>query len=106
MNEVRCLKTDPIRLMHQRLCGWIDPGKQGSVELDTLCTYIWPDAGKAEAMKKRRQVTRRALVELHNVGWGVDEYSKGKWMLRRPTKGKTGDGSTDLDRTNVPPSPD
>ncbi|SPU51036.1 replication protein C, IncQ-type [Bordetella trematum] len=106
LNEVRRLNTDPARLMHQRLCGWIDPGKQGSVELDTLCAYIWPDAANAEAMKKRRQVTRRALVELHNVGWGVDEYSKGKWMLRRPAKGKTGGGSAYLDRTNVPPSPD
>lgn len=25
MDEVRALKTDPARLMHQRLCGWIDP---------------------------------------------------------------------------------
>jgi len=35
--EVRKLVTDPARLMHQRLCGWIDPGKSGLVALDTLC---------------------------------------------------------------------
>jgi hypothetical protein len=29
MAEVRELQTDPARLIHQRLCGWIDPGKSG-----------------------------------------------------------------------------
>ena len=29
MNEVRALISDPSRLIHQRLCGWIDPGKFG-----------------------------------------------------------------------------
>ena len=42
MDEVRALQTDPARLIHQRLCGWIDPGKSGRVELDTLCGYAWP----------------------------------------------------------------
>lgn len=51
MAEVRVLQTDPARLMHQRLCGWIDPGKSGRVELDTLCGYVWPDEANAEAMK-------------------------------------------------------
>ena len=43
MAEVRALQTDPARLIHQRLCGWIDPGKAGRVELDTLSGYVWPD---------------------------------------------------------------
>jgi len=36
MDEVRALKTNPARLIHQRLCGWIDPGKSGRAELDML----------------------------------------------------------------------
>ncbi|WP_039884709.1 replication protein C, IncQ-type [Acidocella sp. MX-AZ02] len=84
MNEVRALQTDPARLIHQRLCGWIDPGKARRVELDTLCSYVWPDDASAEAMKKRRQTARRALAELVAVGWKVDEYAKGKWEIRRP----------------------
>ena len=40
MTEIRGLKTDPAWLMHQRLCGWIDPGKSGKVEIDTLCGYV------------------------------------------------------------------
>ena len=85
MNEVRALQTDPARLIHQRLCGWIDPGKARRVELDTLCSYVWPDDASTEAMKKRRQTARRALAELIAVGWKMDEYAKGKWEIRRPS---------------------
>jgi len=84
MDEVRALQTDPARLMHQRLCGWIDPGKAGRVELDTLCGYIWPDKANPEAMKKRRQTARKALSELAVIGWTVSQYAKGKWEVKRP----------------------
>jgi len=84
MTEIRGLKTDPARLMHQRLCGWIDPGKSGRVEMDTLCGYVWPEPTNPEAMKKRRQTARRALGELAAVGWTVSEYAHGKWGLKRP----------------------
>ena len=84
MDEVRALQTDPARLMHQRLCGWIDPGKSGRVELDTLCGYVWPDQANPEAMKKRRQTARKALAELAAIGWAVSEYAKGKWEVKRP----------------------
>lgn len=84
--EVRQLETDPARLAHQRLCGWIDPGKSGKVELDTLCGYVWPDAANPEAMKKRRQSIRKALAELVAVGWAVDEYAKAKFEIRRPSR--------------------
>jgi len=85
MAEVRKLKTDPARLFHQRLCGWIDPGKSGRVELGTLCSYVWPDgATNPNTIKKRRQTARKALAELVAVGWKLDEYAKGKWEIGRP----------------------
>ncbi|HHN1269450.1 replication protein C, IncQ-type [Pseudomonas aeruginosa] len=86
MDEVRALNTDPARLIHQRLCGWIDPGKTGRVELDTLCGYVWPDQANAEAMKKRRQTARKAQAELTAVGWTVSEYARGKWEIKRPAR--------------------
>jgi hypothetical protein len=77
MDEVRALQTDPARLMHQRLCGWIDPGKSGRVELDTLCGYVWPgQATNPNTLKTRRQAARRALPELAALGWAVSEYAK------------------------------
>lgn len=85
MDEVRKLQTDPARLIHQRLCGWIDLGKSGRVTLDTLCGYVWPDkTTNSNTIKKRRQTARRALVELAAVGWVVDEYARAKWEIGRP----------------------
>ncbi|MDF5474199.1 replication protein C, IncQ-type, partial [Vibrio parahaemolyticus] len=41
MDEVRALDSETARLLHQRLCGWIDPGKTGKASIDTLCGYVW-----------------------------------------------------------------
>lgn len=84
MAEVRALQTDPARLIHQRLCGWIDTGKSGKVGLDTICEYVWPDeVTNVNAIKKRHQTARKALDELAAVGWTVAEYAKGKWEICR-----------------------
>jgi len=84
MAEVRAIKSDLVRLIHQRLCGWINPGKAGCVELDMLCSYVWPDQANSELMKKRRQRVRKAISELVTIGWTVNEYAKGKWKISRP----------------------
>lgn len=85
LSEVRKLETDPARLMHQRLCGWIDQGKSGRASLDTLCGYVWTDAtNNKNTMKTRRQTARKALAELVGVGWTVSEYVKGKFEINRP----------------------
>lgn len=85
MNEVRRLKTDPARLIHQRLCGFIDIGKSRLIELDTLCGYVWPgQTNNPNTMKGRRQKARKALEELMSVGWKLDEYAKDKWKIGRP----------------------
>ncbi|GAA3721830.1 hypothetical protein GCM10022421_33030 [Oceanisphaera sediminis] len=85
LTEVRALNTDPARLIHQRLSGWIDAGKSRRIEQDTLCNYVWPDKTKNyNTLKKRRQTVRKALTELISVGWTVHEYAKGKWEIRRP----------------------
>lgn len=84
MREVRGLKTDPARLIHQRLCGWIDAGEERPAETDTIAAYVWPDACSKDAMKKRRQAVKKALSELAVVGWKVQEYAPGKWTIGRP----------------------
>lgn len=85
MNEVRALQTDPARLIHQRLSGWIDPGKSGRVELDTICGYVWPDDVATPSTTRQRRVTaRKSLAELSTAGWTVDEYAKNKFEISRP----------------------
>jgi hypothetical protein len=84
MNEVRALNSDPARLIHQRLCAWINTGSAGRAEIETLCGYAWPDEANLEAMKKRKQSIRKALAELVSLGWIVTEYAKGKFEIFRP----------------------
>ncbi|MDF5382459.1 replication protein C, IncQ-type [Vibrio parahaemolyticus] len=84
MDEVRALDSETARLLHQRLCGWIDPGKTGKASIDTLCGYVWPSEASGAAMRKRRQRVREALPELIALGWTVNEYAAGKYDIARP----------------------
>ena len=74
----------PPAVMHQRLCGWIDPGKSGRAEMDTLCGYVWPKPACPGTMRKRRWVARKALEELRGIGWTVEEYAPAKHLIHRP----------------------
>lgn len=87
MGEVRALRTDAARLIHQRLCGWINPGRTGRIKIDTLCGYVWPDQAATQKMQwKRRYRVRRALRELRAFErpWTVNEYSRGRFEIGRP----------------------
>lgn len=84
MDEVRSISNETARLIHQRLCGWIDPSKTGKVSIDTLCGYAWPEKASDSTMRKRRQRARQALADIENAGWTFKEYSKGKYEIKRP----------------------
>jgi hypothetical protein len=84
MDEVRALDSETARLLHQRLCGWIDPGKTGKASRDTLCGYVWPSEASGSTMRKRRQRVREALPELVALGWTVTEFAAGKYDITRP----------------------
>lgn len=84
LHEVRALKTDPARLVHQRLCGWIDMGKSGKTTIETLCAYVWFDEANPNAMKQRRLSIRKAMDELRALGWIFTEYVRGKFEIFRP----------------------
>lgn len=87
MREVRALQLGAARLIHQRLCAWIDPGGSGKVMLSTLCRYVWHEkAPSPNAGKWRRKTVRKALRELTSFEqpWRVDEYERGKFAITRP----------------------
>jgi hypothetical protein len=73
MEEVRALKSDHARLIHQRLCGVVDAGVSKKIKLSTLAGYVWPDNAKDSATRRKRiWVTRKALRELDSFdGWTV-----------------------------------
>ena len=87
--EIRSLKSDPARLIHQRLCGWVNPGSVGRVTIDTLCNYIWPSETSDTAMRQRRVTARKSLKEIEFLGWEVVEYVRGKFTIKRPAKAET-----------------
>lgn len=86
--EVRALKTDPARLIHQRLCGWIDQGKSGKATLTTLASYVWPDEGNPALVRFRRGRVRKALEELRGMAWTVTEDKDGNCRIGRPRAAK------------------
>lgn len=85
LDEVRQLRSDPARLIHQRLSGWIDAGKTGQVGLDTLAQYVWPEAAKTPSTERyRRAKVREALDDLKAAGWHISEGKSGICKVRRP----------------------
>lgn len=86
MSEIRALKSDPARLIHQRLCGFIDPGATRRVAIDTLCGYAWTDhpSENPNTTKYRRAQARKALAELSALGWTISEYAHLKCAITRP----------------------
>lgn len=93
MQEVRALKTDPARLIHQRLSAWVDRGKKRRVTIETLMAYVWPKPCGASGMRDRKSKMRKTLQEIQSVGWTINEYAAGKYEITRP-------------RTNTDTSPD
>lgn len=84
MLEVRRLKSDPARLLHHRLCGFIRPGESRQISIDTLCQYAWPDAAStAAAQRKRQQRVRQAIEELRQLGWKCEEVMHGRVRITR-----------------------
>jgi hypothetical protein len=82
--EVRQLESDPARFIHQRLCGWIDPGNSREVGIDTLSGYVWPDEAKSDsATRMRKMRVRRAVQELVDLGWQAEELRRDLWRITR-----------------------
>ena len=84
MAEVRGLKTDPARLLHQRLHWLPTDGEGRDILLDTLCEYVWPGVAEDGVMRKRRYTVMQALEELSAMGWSVTKVSGAKVRIRRP----------------------
>lgn len=83
--EVRQLESDPARLIHQHLCGWLDPGKSAEIGIEKLAGYVWPDpAANDAAVRWRKARVRKSLSEIEALGWRVDLIKKDMWRFIRP----------------------
>jgi hypothetical protein len=110
MAEVRHLETDAARLIHGRICGWLDQGKSTKIALDTLCRYVWPAPEATEqvhydTVKRQRQIAKNAVFELiSRLKWYPKTYKnmaheeimkhisfKSESIIRRGCKNKAAD---------------
>ena len=83
--EIRLLKSDATRLIHQRLSAFIDSGDSKNVSLDTLTSYVWSDKAKsASTTRTRRAETRKAMKELDSIGWLCSPNKRGIYQIMRP----------------------
>ncbi len=83
--EVKALKSEPACLIHQRLCGWLNPGRSAKLDINTLAGYVWIEpAANINTMKTRKQAVKKALSELVEAGWAIKEGPRGTWQITRP----------------------
>jgi hypothetical protein len=85
MNEIRCLKSGPARILHQRICAIVDPGKERPFLIETLAGYVWPEeAHSASTMRTRRSTIRESISEIATLeGWRASPMGKNKVMVGR-----------------------
>lgn len=108
LKEVRKIKNNPTLIIHQRLCGWINPGKSGRINKETLIHYVLgpsPPQVSIRGERKRRQEAISALHALTQVGWSVTEYASGRFEIKRPRLLSTGP-TVPKTRTNGSDIPD
>jgi hypothetical protein len=89
MNEVRNLRYDAGRLLHARLCGWIDPGCTRKIGRERIEECLFPqpipDDATAPRERNRRAIyTRRALEDLANIGWRIRKAPRNAYLITRP----------------------
>lgn len=84
MNEIRALNSDPARLIHQRLCGWL--GKEpAKVSMETLINYVWPKVtDNPNTLKTRKAAVRKAIAELVALGWSFCKQKGGVYEVSKP----------------------
>lgn len=96
LDEVRQLKSDTARLIHQHL-HWINPGRisERTVSLEKLVSYVWPNEACASTMRARRREIRLALKELAKIGWNI-EWGGSSCTISRPASDSAVSATGDL----------
>jgi hypothetical protein len=73
LREVRALKSDAARLLHQRLSAVIDQGKSRCISLRKLASYVWHKEAEGAAVRQRKVRLRKALDEIAATdGWTIE----------------------------------
>lgn len=88
MREVRALSSDAGRILHQRLCAIVAPGKQKSFNPNTLIAYVWPQPAAGGNLRKRRYRLNGAISEIEKTGgWLFTLAKSGTYQVSRRSIG-------------------
>jgi len=84
MNEVRTLKHDTTRLLHQHLSAVIDPGNSQKFKIETLTSYVWPTAASGSTHRMRTKSIIQALEEISlTKNWMITKTESGLYKIHR-----------------------
>lgn len=88
MAEVRQIKADGTRILHQRLCQMIRLGAYHSYSVDSLCSYIWPEPAepKSQKCRQRQSAVKKFLQEISTCEWKIEETRHNIFKITRPDK--------------------
>jgi len=91
MREVRVLRGDVARLLHQRLSAIVQAGRGSKrFKLNTMLSYVWPGTAEGSTLRRRRQLLRQAFKELEATGgWLIKEEAEGLCVVTRRPIGYT-----------------
>lgn len=73
MSEVRSLRSDAARLIHQRLCALLFPGERRTFQLQTILKWLYAAGAVSERGERKRAASiEGAISELAALGWAVE----------------------------------
>jgi hypothetical protein len=65
LDVVRALQTEAGRIIHQRLCSWINVGATRKVSVDVLCDYAWySSTATGGCRRKRTERIQKAVADI------------------------------------------
>lgn len=72
------------RVLHMRLCGFIDPGKTRQVSVEKLACYLYGETSDVNTRRRQCADVRRTVPCLEGIGWTVkgDARQGGKALYR------------------------
>lgn len=80
--------SDPAWAIHQRLCSFVDAGKQSfPIGIDKLCEYAWgePDIDTpTSVITSRRYNVKKLVAEFESINWKVIHTNK-NFVFTRPS---------------------
>lgn len=82
-------RSGAVRAIHQRICGFVDPGRSGKVGVGTMLAYAFGETESKDTERRRMGDIRKAMEALGALpGWAVShddgDGRRRVYSIRRP----------------------